>query len=78
MSDIKLQIDITKHQPIDRYPTVSSAFESLASGEKMELINDHDMRPLLQYKLSIDYPDQYDWKYTEQGPELCRVVLIKR
>lgn len=77
MDDIKARINIVDYQPRDRYITVSSAFESLKSGEKMELINDHDIRPLLQYKLSIDYPNQYNWKYIQQGPEVWRTVITK-
>lgn len=32
------------------------------------MIRVQHMRPLLQYKLSADYPDKYDWEYTAQGP----------
>lgn len=78
MTDVKVCIDIREYQPKDRYPTVSGAFEELESGEKMELINDHDIRPLLQYKLSTDYPNQYDWEYIEQGPQEWRAVIIKK
>lgn len=78
MEDIKARINIVDYQPKDRYTTVSSTFEALRSGEKMELINDHDIRPLLEYKLSQDYPDQYDWKYILQGPEAWSAVVTKR
>lgn len=78
MEKIKVRINIVDYQPKDRYTTVSSTFESLEPGEKMELINDHDIKPLLQYKLSLDYPDQYDWEYIQQGPDAWRAVIIKR
>lgn len=72
------RIVITELQPIDRYPTVSGAFEGLKPGEKLELINDHDLQHLLKYKFSIDYPDQYSYEYLEQGPEVWRVLITKK
>lgn len=78
MEDIKTRINIVDYQPKDRYITVSNTFEGLKPGEKMELVNDHDIRPLLQYKLYLDYPNQYDWEYIEQGPETWRAIITKR
>ncbi|MFZ5988167.1 MAG: DUF2249 domain-containing protein [Bacillota bacterium] len=78
MSDIKLQIDIRVIPPKDRYPTVYSAFQGISNNEKIELINDHDLRPLLEYKFSADFPNQYAWQYIEQGPDVWRVIVEKR
>ncbi|MDF2522957.1 MAG: hypothetical protein K0R31_598 [Clostridiales bacterium] len=44
----------------------------------MQLINDHDIRPLFQYKFSTDYQDQYDWSYLEEGPDVWRASVIKK
>jgi uncharacterized protein (DUF2249 family) len=43
----------------------------------MELINDHDPRPL-HYQMLAEYPDQFEWEYLEQGPEIWRVSLEKK
>ncbi|MDF2840199.1 MAG: hypothetical protein K0Q99_971 [Clostridia bacterium] len=72
------RIDIRELDPIVRYPTVASTFEDLTGGEKLELINDHDLKHLLKYKFTLDYPDEYDYEYIEQGPLIWQVVIIKR
>jgi uncharacterized protein (DUF2249 family) len=77
MSEIR-KIDIRELDPIVRYPTVAETFESLTIGEKLELINDHDLQHLLKYKFTLDYPDEYDCEYLEQGPEVWRVLVIKK
>jgi uncharacterized protein (DUF2249 family) len=77
MSEIR-RIDIRELDPIVRYPTVAATFEDLIATEKLELINDHDLQHLLRYKFTIDYPDEYDYEYIEQGPEVWRVLIIKR
>lgn len=71
-------IDIREIYAADRYPTVSGTFEEMQPGEKLELINDHDLAHLLKYKFSIDYPERYDYEYLEQGPNVWRVLLTKR
>jgi uncharacterized protein (DUF2249 family) len=77
MSEIR-KIDIRELDPIVRYPTVAETFESLKVGEKLELINDHDLQHLLKYKFTLDYTDEYDYEYLEQGPEVWRVQVTKR
>ena len=77
MSEVK-KVDIREYNPIDRYPIVSGTFESLQPGERLELINDHDLQHLLKYKFAVDYPDQYTYEYLEQGPEVWRIMLIKK
>ena len=72
------RIDIRELDPIVRYPTVAATFEDLIKAEKLELINDHDLQHLLKYKFTIDYPDEYDYEYLEQGPEVWRVLITKR
>ncbi|MDF2532708.1 MAG: hypothetical protein K0Q65_2289 [Clostridia bacterium] len=72
------RIDIRELDPIVRYPTVAATFEDLIEAEKLELINDHDLQHLLKYKFTIDYPDEYDYEYLEQGPEVWRVLITKR
>ena len=67
--------EILPHQ--DKYPTVHKTFESLKIGEKMELINDHDFRPIFEYKFPLDFPGQYEWAYLEEGPEVWRAAVTK-
>lgn len=72
------KIDIRELDPINRYPTVAETFEDLKAGEKLELANDHDLQHLLKYKFTIDYPEEYDYEYLEQGPEVWRVLITKK
>jgi uncharacterized protein (DUF2249 family) len=72
------KIDIRELDPIVRYPTVAATFEDLAGGEKLELINDHDLQHLLKYKFTIDYPGEYDYEYLEQGNSVWRVLITKK
>ena len=43
----------------------------------MELINDHDPRPL-QYQFMAELPEKFDWEYLEQGSEVWRVAIGKK
>jgi len=72
------KIDIRELDPVVRYPTVAATFEALMGGELLELVNDHDLQHLLKYKFTIDYPDEYDYEYLEQGPGVWRVLITKR
>ena len=78
MSEFSGRVDIREISPHqDKYPTVSNTFQSLKIGEKMELVNDHDLRPIFEYKFPLDFPNQYEWTYLEEGPEVWRVAVTK-
>lgn len=78
MSQFSGRVDIREIFPHkDKYPTVHKTFESLKIGEKMELINDHEMSPIFNYKFSLDFPGQYEWTYLEDGPEVWRASVTK-
>ncbi len=77
MAEFATQIDVRKIPPRDKHPSIFKTFESLKPGEKMELINDHDPRPL-QYQFMMELPEKFDWEYLEQGPEVWRVAIGKK
>lgn len=77
MSQFKAQVDARKYEPKDKHRVILETFESLASGESMELVNDHDPRPL-HYQFEAEHTDQYNWEYLEQGPDVWRVVIGKQ
>lgn len=56
--------------------TSFTTFQGLKSGEKMELINDHDPKPLY-YQMSAEMAGQFEWEYLEEGPEVWRVSIKK-
>ena len=77
MSNFAASVDARIYEPRDKHPVIFKTFEDLASGEKMELINDHDPRPL-HYQFIMELPEQFEWEYLEQGPEVWRVEITKK
>ena len=77
MSDFKVQVDARKYEPRDKHTVIFQTFEDLKPGEMMELINDHDPKPL-HYQLLAEYTNQFEWEYLEEGPEVWRVSIEKR
>jgi len=45
-ADVKLKFDVRKIPPPDRHPSIFHRFGTLTPGESIEIINDHDPRPL--------------------------------
>lgn len=76
MADFTSQVDARRYEPKDKHPVIFNTFEALKSGEKMELINDHDPRPL-HYQFMIEREGEFEWEYLEEGPEVWRVAITK-
>lgn len=70
-------IDVREIPPRERHPLIFSTFRGLAAGEALELVNDHDPRPLY-YQFQSEMPGQFSWAYLQAGPELWRVRIQKR
>ncbi|MFZ5824207.1 MAG: DUF2249 domain-containing protein [Bacillota bacterium] len=52
-------------------------FFSLAAGETMALINDHDPKPLY-YQFAAEHPGQFEWSYVESGPTVWKVHITRK
>lgn len=70
-------VDVRTITPRDRHPTIFTTFESLAPGEFLLLINDHEPAPL-RYQFEAERPDEFTWEYVEQGPEVWRVHIARK
>ena len=70
------RVDVRTIAPRERHPLIFSTFRGLAPGAAMELVNDHDPRPLY-YQFNAELPGQFSWDYLESGPDTWR-VSIKR
>lgn len=70
-------LDVREMAPRDRHPTILSTFDALAAGQALELVNDHDPKPL-RYQFEAELPDTFTWDYLEEGPEVWRVRIGKR
>lgn len=75
MYDFKTSVDAREYEAKDKHPTIFGAFDSLGAGEVMELIN--DPRPL-HYQFIMKMPEQFEWEYLEEGPEVWRVAITKK
>ena len=77
VSTSPLELDVRAIPPRDKHPAIFRAFDGLASGQAMVLINDHDPRPL-RYQLMAERPESFDWLYEAEGPEVWRVRISRR
>ena len=69
-------VDVRTIAPRERHPLIFSTFRGLASGQSMELVNDHDPRPLY-YQFNAELPGEFGWEYLEQGPDTWRVSITR-
>lgn len=75
MSDnLTTTLDVRPIPPPQKHPAIFQLFDSLAPGQSVILINDHDPKPLF-YQFSIERQGQFTWEYLEQGPNVWRVQI---
>lgn len=77
MSLQPIELDVRVIPPRDKHPTIFRTFDTLATGQSLVLLNDHDPKPL-RYQLAAERPDSFDWEYEAQGPDLWRVRISRR
>jgi uncharacterized protein (DUF2249 family) len=69
-------IDVRTVTPRERHPLIFSTFRNLPAGQAMELVNDHDPRPLY-YQFQAEIPGKFTWDYLQSGPDIWRVSIAK-
>jgi uncharacterized protein (DUF2249 family) len=74
MTTTGTRVDVRTIAPRERHPLIFSTFRSLAPGAAMELVNDHDPRPLY-YQFAAELPGEFAWDYLESGPDTWRVAI---
>ena len=74
--EVTTRLDIRQIPHSDRHHSIFHRFGTLTAGESMEIISDHDPRPLYQHFRMV-VGDGFSWKYLEQGPRLWRVQITK-
>jgi uncharacterized protein (DUF2249 family) len=70
------KIDVRQLSPRERHPLIFSTFRSLAAGETLELVNDHDPRPLY-HQFQAQLPGLFRWEDVQKGPDTWRVRIMK-
>lgn len=69
-------VDVRDIPPRQRHPLIFATFHGLATGQAMELVNDHDPKPLY-YQFQAEIPGKFAWDYIENGPDTWRVRISK-
>jgi len=69
-------VDVRSIAPRERHPLIFSTFRGLGAGQAMQLVNDHDPKPLF-YQFQAEMPGQFSWDYLESGPDTWRVNIGK-
>ncbi|PTL37134.1 hypothetical protein CLG94_00965 [Candidatus Methylomirabilis limnetica] len=59
-----------------KHPTIFRAFDGLAVGTAMLLVNDHDPKPLY-YTFAAERAGEFEWRYLEKGPEVWQVEISR-
>lgn len=77
MSSTPVIVDVRPIPPREKHPTIFGAFDALASGESIVLVNDHDPRPL-RYQFEFERPNQFAWTPLEEGPVEWRIQISKQ
>lgn len=73
----RIPLDVRFLAPRERHPLIFQTFDSLPEGGALELINDHEPKPLL-YQLQFEQWGTFEWSPLEEGPEVWRVEIRKR
>lgn len=68
-------VDVRPLPPPEKHPLIFDTFFSLQVGQAMELVNDHDPKPLY-YQFSAELPGKFSWEYLERGP-VWRVAITR-
>jgi uncharacterized protein (DUF2249 family) len=77
MAASPIELDVRVIPPREKHPTIFRVFDSLASGQSMVIVNDHDPRPL-RYQFSGERPNTFEWTYEAEGPEVWRVRIDRK
>lgn len=67
-------VDTREIPPRQRHPLIFQLFEGLEVGNSIQLVVDHDPRPL-RYQFAAERPDMFTWTYEAEGPEVWRVRI---
>ncbi|RZJ13797.1 MAG: DUF2249 domain-containing protein [Rubrivivax sp.] len=69
-------LDLRTVAPQERHPLIFSAFRALTTSGALELVNDHDPRPL-RAQFDAQQPGRFSWEAIESGPATWRVRITR-
>src|SRR3990167_6984198 len=71
-----VKLDLRNIVVFERHPKIFKTWEGLDAGEILQIINDHDPKPL-HYQFQGEYKDSYKWEYVQKGPKDWIVNITK-
>ena len=74
MSEKDPVLDVRAEIPARRHELIFATYGDLGAGDGFILVNDHDPKPLY-YQFAAEHPNQFEWDYLEQGPQVWRVRI---
>lgn len=69
-------IDVREIAPRERHPRIFAAFRALSLGDALDIVNDHDPKPLY-FQFQNEAPGNFSWEYLQNGPQVWRVQIKK-
>ncbi|MDE2038448.1 MAG: DUF542 domain-containing protein [Elusimicrobia bacterium] len=69
-------LDVRTLPPPKRHPKIFAAWEGLAVGGKLKLVNDHDPKPLF-YVFQAERAGEFEWTPLQEGPEIWTVAITR-
>lgn len=70
-------INVTDIDPRHRHTIIEQLFEHLTLGASLQIVVDHDPRPL-RFQLEARHGSRCHWTYLEEGPDIWRVRLQQK
>ncbi|MFJ2635045.1 DUF2249 domain-containing protein [Streptomyces sp. NPDC087422] len=70
------ELDVRPLPKPGRHPAVFAAYDALAVGDWLVLVNDHDPRHLRE-EFDTEHPGGHDWQYEDKAPGEWRIRIRK-
>lgn len=71
------RLDVRAIPPHDRHSAIFLMFRALKPDESMEIVNDHDPKPLF-HQFQAEAPGEFRWQYLDQGPQTWQVRITRQ
>ena len=69
-------LDLRTIPPRERHPLIFGRFDALATGQALQLVNDHNPQPL-RFQFEDRAFGQFTWDTLEAGPAVWRIQITR-
>lgn len=69
-------LDLRTIPPRERHPLIFGCFDALATGQALQLVNDHNPQPL-RFQFEDRADGQFEWATLEAGPAVWRIQITR-